>query len=661
MSEDAVSRADKLSRRQQAMSDLALLSVATTRAKPGQWKKLKKLPPAELAYYMITCRRCAPDVWASSEPAQLADKSLRIKDLSSTCVCCTIIRQAYIHFVADPNINWINIDHTSISLKSGAMRLSFPRASRRFNNVYICSKERDNPSNPFPCPVQDICLDPSSDALVDKIHRLIKDCAAAHESCAASASMSEIIPERLVKLDGRLQLVHATRLMLYTALSYCWGGHNKHQTLRTNVEAREGSIELSGLPRTLQDAILFTRKLGVEYIWIDSMCIVQDDSAEWARESAKMADIYSKAYVVLAATRANDVTEGFLQHRRDPYNISSCTKAGKVFTVRARDSLHHSVRDTMNFDHLPLSQRGWCLQEGLLATRIVHFLPSEVYFKCKTTEVCECGLAAGNDYMVRAWPPPHNSKIEHPELFMSTMWNMITEDCSRRHFTIPDDVLPALSGLAQRTESLCPGKYIAGMWEFGLVYQLNWFAVANPTTPRSPQKSVTRPTFSWITSPYPIRHAFFNLHTTLVCTLIGTQVTPATTDPFGRLSHASITLRGPVVMGFDLIAALINMKSDLHKPWLEDDLHHAEVNLDLGVTFPDENFTENTRYNGLFSVFDWSLIIGFGTLKDERGFTVMLLLQYNSQDDAYNRVGLVQHIPENWFNSQVTECTVTIV
>ncbi|KAF2818581.1 HET-domain-containing protein [Ophiobolus disseminans] len=543
----------------------------------------------------------------------------------------------------------------------------FDTNGRHLGRVYLCSRvtfavELDNPYNPFPYSALDVCLDPSSDVLANKMKCLIQDCEDSHETCISGLSASRVMPKRLVRVDGGLQLVQASRKVRYTALSYCWGGYDKHQTQSTNINAREESIEFSNLLRTLQDGILFTRKLGIAHIWIDSLCIVQDDNMDWAEESAKMADVYSGAYVVIAATQAKDATEGFLQRRKDSCTTFSHSQTNKSFEVQGWRANEHRGPGYMVLDDLPLSQRGWCLQEGLLATRVVHFLPSEVYFQCRTTEVCECRLVSDvRGVATRSWPPTAGQMREREtELILSLYWNSIALDCSRRHFTYAEDVLPALSGVAQRTESLCPGAYIAGLWEIGIADQLSWQVVTREATGQFIRKVVvTRPTFSWITSPFPIsyfRSVYENISP--ICTFIRTQVIPATTDPFGKLSYASITLRGQRIRVDELVSAL--SASTLTAKAVQ-----TRITTDQGYDFCWSDYSNQIGsgfggYDALCSVLDWSLVIGFGTIVDKENVT-MLLLRWSPQDNAYIRVGLANCVPEDWFYSHATERTVTIV
>ncbi|KAJ5640995.1 HET-domain-containing protein [Penicillium herquei] len=104
----------------------------------------------------------------------------------------------------------------------------------------------------------------------------------------------------------------------YVALSYCWGSGEdaKHQftTAKTTLNDRLHCIELETLARTrtLYDAVLTCRTLGFRYLWIDSLCIIQDDEVDWQKESVKMAEIYSKAFLTICVIRGGSCLTGFL-------------------------------------------------------------------------------------------------------------------------------------------------------------------------------------------------------------------------------------------------------------------------------------------------------------------------------------------------------------
>jgi hypothetical protein len=104
----------------------------------------------------------------------------------------------------------------------------------------------------------------------------------------------------------------------YVALSYCWGETLAYKTTMHNLqEHKTKGITYAEIPKTLQDAVFLVRYLGLQYVWIDCVCIVQDDLADWEREAAQMGRIYSLAYLTIAATRASHCGEGFLQPRHE--------------------------------------------------------------------------------------------------------------------------------------------------------------------------------------------------------------------------------------------------------------------------------------------------------------------------------------------------------
>jgi len=110
----------------------------------------------------------------------------------------------------------------------------------------------------------------------------------------------------------------------YAALSYCWGDSLPLETTTTNLQAHESAIGFEKLPQTLQDAVMVVRYLGIRYVWIDCLCILQDSKADWEREAARMADIYSNAYLTLAASRAKHCGEGFLGTRNIDPSLRAC-------------------------------------------------------------------------------------------------------------------------------------------------------------------------------------------------------------------------------------------------------------------------------------------------------------------------------------------------
>lgn len=148
-----------------------------------------------------------------------------------------------------------------------------------------------------------------------------------HETSTLTASHLDSVPLRLLYIqniaaDYEAELVypHDNRDKNYgfVALSYCWGGDQLHKTTKTRLRETKGKIDYSQLPATIQDAIQVTLGLGFHYLWVDSLCIVQDDPDELIHEIAKMASIYSQAVVTISAISAAAAGDGFLDRCNFP-------------------------------------------------------------------------------------------------------------------------------------------------------------------------------------------------------------------------------------------------------------------------------------------------------------------------------------------------------
>jgi hypothetical protein len=128
----------------------------------------------------------------------------------------------------------------------------------------------------------------------------------------------------------------------YGALSYCWGKTLAYKTTKSNLQEHSiKGISYAEVPKTLQDALFLVRYLGLQYVWIDCVCIVQNDSVDWEREAAQMGTIYSKAYLTIAATRASHCGEGFLQPRHEKNERQKMSYADKAGAVE----LHFAYND----------------------------------------------------------------------------------------------------------------------------------------------------------------------------------------------------------------------------------------------------------------------------------------------------------------------------
>lgn len=189
------------------------------------------------------------------------------------------------------------------------------------------------------------------------------------------------MPVRLISLEP-LRLVDSDSIPLaqYTALSHCWGKLDeldKFCTYKSNISQFKNSIELDRLPQSFQDAIIVSRGIGVPYLWIDSLCIIQDDKEDWETESAKMGHIFTSANCTIGATSAKSSVEGFLGKREPRPCVQIETPSlGTLYVCRNIDDFH---RDVENGE---LNTRGWVLQERALSRRSIFFTSEQVYWVC---------------------------------------------------------------------------------------------------------------------------------------------------------------------------------------------------------------------------------------------------------------------------------------
>ncbi|KAF7569443.1 HET domain containing protein [Pyrenophora tritici-repentis] len=180
-----------------------------------------------------------------------------------------------------------------------------------------------------------------------------------------------------------LYLPKGTKGVKYTALSHCWGneppseGDPRYCTTDGNISARLNRFSLSELPKTFQDAVRVTRELGIEYLWIDSLCIIQWNAEDWECEAGRMEDVFASAYCTIAATSAVDSNAGFLTRNISTEYVRVQDAAGnQVYICSHIDDFEKDVEQAR------LNKRAWVMQERVLAKRTIHFSADQTYWEC---------------------------------------------------------------------------------------------------------------------------------------------------------------------------------------------------------------------------------------------------------------------------------------
>jgi len=234
------------------------------------------------------------------------------------------------------------------------------------------------------------------------IARWLEECDNSHErwGCHAESEAPPQMPSRVLDVGDAEDSFHVRLICTeqmrgrYVALSHRWGEQTdelrqKNCTVRSNFAERCRGIDPTTLGRTFQDAITTTRALGLRYLWIDSLCILQGDSDDWKQEAGRMEGVFDSAYCVIAATAAMGTDDGFLQRsvlQRGCTAVSETSAGGSgepLYFCQAVDDFAGDVEDA------GLNRRGWVLQERVLARRTVHFSASQTYMECGYGIRCE--------------------------------------------------------------------------------------------------------------------------------------------------------------------------------------------------------------------------------------------------------------------------------
>ncbi|KAF4627911.1 hypothetical protein G7Y89_g10241 [Cudoniella acicularis] len=303
------------------------------------------------------------------------------------------------------------------------------------------------------------------------VSRWLAQCNGTHERCAAAIKDPKTLPSRVIDVTPgqpfRLLIVNqSTPPARYATLSHCWGSHMPPRLLSSNIATLQEEIPFSHLTKSFQDAITTCRRLDIHYLWIDSLCIIQDSEQDWQEQSAVMARVYSSSYCNIAAAHATDGTFGCFT-TRNPASVRPLQldlnwgpNPGSKYAVQNR-YWWESVSEA------PLNMRAWVFQERTLAPRNLLFGETEA------------GAGAVGLRGIR----PH---IDGPLIRKSfgleadqsldafTVWGQLVARFSRGQLTHATDKLVALSAIASEMRTHIESEYLAGMWRKHLAYQLLW-------------------------------------------------------------------------------------------------------------------------------------------------------------------------------------------
>ncbi|KAH7401732.1 heterokaryon incompatibility protein-domain-containing protein [Phaeosphaeria sp. MPI-PUGE-AT-0046c] len=344
---------------------------------------------------------------------------------------------------------------------------------------------------------------------IDLSKRWLRTCLAEHDQCkarqtrnASSEGATRIsMPTRLIQITSSSDTIESICLVArpkseqiaiaYLALSHCWGGAEIVKLKKENLAQFYKSIPLETLPKTFLDAIRITVLLGHDYLWIDSLCIVQDSTEDWLQEAKVMGSVYRDSTLTIAAVGSKDSHGGcFLASR----NI-------RGFQSYPRETFEMSLLETQDTEKIqPLHGRAWVLQEQCLSIRTINFGIHEISWECLETRASpRVPVLQPNRYSV-------STKRCFEDLLVSRdMWTLywwqLIRNYTSRTATFSTDRWEAIRGLATEVERIHGHHLLYGLWSHRVKLELLWAAVGD----RGERLDIGVPSWSWLSITAPVQ------------------------------------------------------------------------------------------------------------------------------------------------------------
>ncbi|OTA53621.1 HET-domain-containing protein [Hypoxylon sp. EC38] len=508
-----------------------------------------------------------------------------------------------------------------------------------------------------------------SSECLEGIRTWVSDCNRKHASCKKISS--GVLPDRVIFIgsgsDPRL-IEPKGALGRYIALSHRWGGQLPMQLNKDTINAFKHSIPFARFPKSFQDAIRICRALAVEYIWIDSICIMQDSAEDWETQGSKMDQVYTNCWLAIAADAAMNCHAGFIntterqELRRKTRQLVCYGPGGEREEVFARPSRkfgslggfgrHYESWEPEDIQPSQKSiqqgsyllRRGWVFQETFLPRRVLHFLPDEVTWRCASASRCECQIRPHDKV-------PHSADTEEPRQIdienLKEFWREIIEQYTRRQLTYNSDRLAALAGLASRAHLGNPDtEYYAGLWSDNLPSTLLWVVSWSIESERESGYTSDRieppiaPTWSWASVTGQIDFHFWKrsygrgkwANSAPDLTDIHIHCPPSGENKYGTVKDGRLTALGYICQ----VNISLTGGSRWHFPCkMECRIQDGTSRKSIGYFYPDTEIVRDSLEASSEAVNSLMVV----SLYESRLFLV--LRQVEDGQSVFNRIGVI--------------------
>jgi hypothetical protein len=473
---------------------------------------------------------------------------------------------------------WMPLDIMLITISCGSMPTSMKRQlmccpGQQGEQLIVVSArafETDGMSADRLIALPDACMPDISDtstgssAAMSRIRAWLDICTTTHTRCKRGDGRAPLLPTRVLNVGEKESkmsyLVRGkNRRGEYATLSHCWGGPN-HRMFKTTDETlleRERGIDDEELPMTFRDAVQVCRAVGLKFLWIDSLCIIQDQAhhEDWTKEAPKMGHTYGNSMLTIAASDAAHSNQGCFRDRRGLLSWPCSILLFGQQRFVSRDAIHYefwgNAGDTIDrVPSLPLNNRAWVLQEQILSQRSLLFTNDRLVWCCTTMSTNE-KFPMGMDLRVQPNPDPPSDHLHEMHCILNAIeqnssyndpyacWDKIVQAFTARNLTFQDDRLPAIAGIAKRFATITNDTYHAGLWRRDLLNGMLWYSKS------ATAKETRAPSWSWASVNCEIASVYLGPDAIPLLEIVEVVDPPTCTEhPFGATSMAMLRISG---------------------------------------------------------------------------------------------------------------------
>jgi hypothetical protein len=422
------------------------------------------------------------------------------------------------------------------------------------------------------------------------IRRWADVCFSTHTNCGHG---SGFMPTRLLDVgtadNMKISLISTADVHIddrrYLALSHCWGltMPDTARTVTATLEKHKVFIQEADLSRTFRDFIGIARRLGIQHVWIDSLCIIQDDGADWEKEASQMASVYSNAYLTIAASSSADGNGGCAvwdsERSVGPLDVD-CIPVEADFapaTTNYKFRIWTRNPSPTGISNDPLQTRGWTLQERELSPRVVNYCKDTIRWECQSLHASlefpwDDSLSFNGDHrhfdaeQSIFLPMPGVNRSANlptdPRTETAVSWMGLVVKYTSRRLTKDSDKLPAISGIARTIAGRTSDEYFAGLWKSYFQQCLLWQCDRNTEdglqTYAKPLYR-TAPSWSWASINGKVSWPLGNLYNynpdpdpEFIPQILSIHIDPLGSDPYGMLKQGILHIEGKIATVYSL-------------------------------------------------------------------------------------------------------------